>query len=222
MRLILSILLFASTLLGFQHPKVEHFEGVVEYRLLTKNCEGEFVPMQSVGKLKNYYRDTFYKVAYFSNKTFEESSTMEIIVNTADTSRYVVKHQERLAESLGMEGNAEDYVPHRVRLVHENDTILGYSCKKYELLQLEYYTQQKTLSYVWVTEQLTVANLPLLAKIFSYRNSSLKDGSLGGITLKFESTRPDGSIGLRLEAIRVEPKGLDQSVFAVPTMYQRQ
>jgi hypothetical protein len=90
------------------------------------------------------------------------------------------------------------------------------------LLQLEYYTQQKTLGYVWVTEQLPVVNLPLLAKIFGYRNSSLKDGSLGGITLKFESMRPDGSVGSRLEAIRVEHKQLDQSVFAVPTMYQRQ
>ena len=221
MHLLLIISLLAGTLFGIQHPKEEYFEGVVEYRLLTKNSEGALVPMRSVGKLKNYYQDTFYKVAYFSNKTFEEASTMEIVVNTADTSRYVVKHRERLAKSLGMEGGSEDYVPHRVRLVHENDTILGYPCKKYELLQLEYYTQQETLGYVWVTEQLTVANLPLLAKIFGYRNSSLKDGSLGGITLKFESTRPDGAVGSRLEATRVEPRELDQSVFAVPTMYQR-
>jgi hypothetical protein len=111
MRFLLTISLLAGTLLSLQHPKSKHFEGVIEYKLLTKNSEGEFVPMRSIGKLKNYYQGTFYKVAYFSNKTFEDVSTMEIIVNTADTTRYVVKHQKRLAKSLGMEGNSEDYVP---------------------------------------------------------------------------------------------------------------
>jgi hypothetical protein len=169
--------------------------------------------------MKNYYKNTFYKIAYFNNKTFEDASTMEIIVNAADTSRYVVKHQERVTESLGMENNSDNYIPQEINLVYENDTILGYPCKKYELLQLDYYNQQKTKSYIWVTEKLKVANLPLLAKIFGYRNSSLKDGSLGGITLKYETLRPDGSVGSRLEATRVEPIKLDQSVFAVPTMY---
>ena len=213
--------LLACILFCFLDTKPDYFEGVVEYKLLTKDHEGKFIPMRSISKLTNYYKGTFYKVAYFGNKTFVNTSTMEIIVNTADTSRFVVKHQERVAKSLGMEGNSKDYIPHKVRLIHEYDTILGYPCKKYELLQLEYFTQQETLGYIWITKKLTVANMPLLAKIFGYRNSSLKDGSLGGITLKYESTRPNGSIGLRLEATSVEPKKLDQSTFAVPTMYHR-
>ena len=220
MHFLITASLLACILFCFQDTKPEYFEGVVEYRSLTKDNEGKFVPSRSASKMKNYYKDTFYKVAYLGSKTFNDASSMEIIVNTADTSYYVVKHQERVAEPIGMESNSQNYIPKKVRLIHENDTLLGYPCKKYEILQLEYYTQQETITYLWVTEKLAVANLPLLAEMFGYRNSIIKDGSLGGIALKYESIDPDGSVGSRMEAISVEPKKLDQSTFAVPTMYQ--
>ena len=215
-------LILACILFCFQDVESDYFEGVVEYKSFTKNHEGNFVPSRSGSKLKNHYKGTFYKVAYLGNKLFDDASTMEIIVNTADTSYYVVKHQEKVAKSIGIEGDFEDYIPYKVSLIHQNDTLLGYHCKKYEFVQLEYFTQKETVNHLWVSEKLKVANLPLLAKIFGYRNSVIKDGSLKGVVLKFESIEPDGSVRSRMEATNVEPMELDQSIFAVPTMYQRE
>lgn len=65
-------------------------------------------------------------------------------------------------------------------------------------------------------------NLPLLGKIFGYRNTLIKDGSFRGIALKYESYGSDGSVSMMTEAIEVKPMALDSSVFAVPTMYRRQ
>ncbi|WKN29772.1 DUF4412 domain-containing protein [Porifericola rhodea] len=214
------ILFFLSFYVQDANPEL--FEGKIVYKSLTKDFEGKLIPSRTLNGQTFYYKDTFYKFVYPRNETLTGPPSMEVIVNTQDTTWYTIHHADKEYRSLNMETGSEAYLPRKIHFIHANDTILGYPCKKYELIQLEFYNQQEVKSYIWIAEELKVMNLPLLGKIFGYRNTLIKDGSLGGIALKYESLGSDGSVSMLTEAIEIKPMTLDSSDFAVPVMYRGQ
>jgi hypothetical protein len=121
-----------------------------------------------------------------------------------------------------MERVSEAYLPIEIKFLHNQDTLLGYSCIKYEMLQLDFYTQAPLKSYVWIAEGISVKNLPLLGRIFGYQNSLIKDGSLNGLALRYESEGTLNSDALVIQATEVNPIILEKSAFEVPPMYLRE
>ncbi|MEK6478110.1 hypothetical protein WJR50_11265 [Catalinimonas sp. 4WD22] len=197
----------------------DYFEGRIIYESLSEDEHGKLVPSKYIGKQEYFYKDTFYKFILHDREGRDGRNLTEIIVNTADSSRFSVHHRERTKTSLGMEAASEAYLPLEVNFIHAEDTLLGYPCKKYEMLQLDFYTQTKLRSYLWVAEDLAVKNLPLLGKIFGYRNTLIKDGSLEGIILKYQSEATASTKGLVIQATQIDPVELDFSEFAIPAMY---
>lgn len=163
--------------------------------------------------------DSFYKFNMEVKSSGVNLSFQEVIANTQDTSLYNVDHFKKQVALLGTEEASTAYLPLEIELLHAQDTILGYPCKKYRILQLDYYTQTPVNNYLWVSEDLPIKNLPLLARIFGYRNTLLKDGSLGGMTLKCESEGTPQSPALVVQAIGIERKDLKESDFELPIMY---
>ena len=203
----------------FQDPPSAYFEGKIVYESFTMHEDGNLSPSPYVTIQEIYFNESLYKRECIEGKL---KYFGEIIVDTQDTTRFSVNHFEKIVKPLGPSQEDKAYLPLEITFKHANDTILGYPCKKYEIIQKDWYTGSIMKSYLWVAEDLQVMNLPLLGKIFGYRNSLIKDGSLGGIALKFESRTMDDSVNLIIIATEVVPMDLDRSHFAVPTVYFRE
>jgi hypothetical protein len=87
------------------------------------------------------------------------------------------------------------------------------------MIQLDYFTQSPLKSSLWVAEDLKIRNLPLLARIFGYRNTVIKDGSFNGMILKYEMEKGINLESLLIQASEVKPMELEVSEFLVPSMY---
>jgi hypothetical protein len=214
---LLITLIFSS--ISYQTNQNDYFEGKIIYESFNRDEEGELVPAEVLGRQEHFFRDNFYKFSMEVKGGMANLSFREVIVNTKDSTRYSVDHFNKEYTSLGMEETSTAYLPMELDLLHAQDTILGYPCKKYKILQLDYYTQTPSYSYLWVTEDLSIKSLPILAKIFGYRNTLIRDGSLNGIILRYESENTITSEALVVTATEVTPKQLDVSDFIVPSMY---
>lgn len=214
---IFKILILVSSLLTFSHERSSStFEGRITYEHLTPSSDGKLVLSKSLGRVSYFFKDSLYKHEYIGG---DYDHFGKIIVNVNDTTRFRVDDVKKTVVSLGVENSYEPYLPKEVKLIHASDTILNYPCKKYELLQKDYISQGEKKVYVWVAEDLKFVNLPLLGKILGYRNSVIRDGSLGGIVLKYELRNFDGTPKLITKAIEVSPMQLPDETFLIPTNY---
>ncbi len=201
-----------------QRQTPNYFEGKIVYEMFGTEKSGRLTPSKEVGRQEYYFKDVLVKFEIIEGRYMQLG---EIVVNTQDTTRFNVNHYKKMVTPLGPEPHDASYFPKEITFVHAEDTILGYPCKKYKVLQKDFYSGRDLISYLWVAESLEVMNLPLLGEIFGYRNTLFKDGSLGGIALKYESLNPDGSVNLVVKATEVFPMKLEQSHFAIPTAYFR-
>ncbi len=219
MPLLVKIIILTFLVTPNLNAQPDYFEGKITYESYNREDSGELVPSKVIGRQEQFFKGSFYKFNMELKTGPTKLSFSEIIVNTEDTSRYRVDHFNKTASSLGMEGPSTAYLPIEIKLLPDRDTILGYPCKKYKMLQLDYYTQKVKKVFLWVAEDIPIRNLPLLGRISGYRNSFIKDGSLNGAVLKHETESTLDIKGLMTQAIEVRPMELEISEFIVPRLY---
>jgi len=220
MKLRLTFILLTFLIASNQFNKPEYFEGKIIYSMLTAGNYGSISPNVNSSEQEVYIKGTFFK--FKSTKGIvSEVNLGEVIANSEDSSRYSVNHFTQTAISLGMERNAAAYKPKAVEYLHSNDSILGYECKKYKILQRDFLSGEDKIKHVWVAKDLKIKNLPLLAEIFGYQNTILKDGSLPGIILRSELVNENGDVQNLIKAKEIVPMPLEHTVFEVPDYYIR-
>ncbi len=96
------------------------------------NEKGVAIPSESIGKQEIAIKESLYKFKVIEGRDFGE-----VIVNTQDTTRVNVDHMNKVVTSLGM-ADPEGFVPKKIDFVHDQDSVLGYRCKKYEVLQKDF------------------------------------------------------------------------------------
>ena len=213
---IISIALIVFVTVAFQNKETTYFEGKITYIINTIGKDGSELDKEPF-KQDVYIKPPFYKFK-LTGGSVSEVNFGEIIANSKDSSRYNVNHFRQTTQNLGMERNGEEYRLKSVNFIHANDSVLGYRCKKYEIYQKDHLSGAEMVKYVWIAENLKLKNLPLLAKIFGYQNTLLKDGSLPGILLKSENINLDHSITIT-QATEVKPMDLEEEIFNVPVTY---
>lgn len=215
--LLITVVLFFSSF-TYQDQKPGYFEGKIVYALKDDRSNDLLKPAQKLSKIANYYKDTMYKSSILEGRAVL-SNLGELIANTSDTTRFNVNSFYRTATSLGMEPIVEAYIPKDVTYLHDQDSVLGHPCKKYKMTQRTYLDGTEKTSYVWVAEDLRVRNLPLLGRIFGFRNTLIETGELGGIILRIETLSANGSVESITEAVDVVPMRLGKSFFEIPPNY---
>ena len=209
--------LIISFAVAFQNKEESaYFEGKITY-VVDRIDENGSEPDKKPLKQEIYIKAPFYKFK-LTGGPVNEISFGEVIANSKDSSRYNVNHFNQTKQELGMEKNAEEYRLKSVNFLHAQDSIVGYHCKKYEVYQKDFLSGAEMVNYIWVTEDLKVKDSHLLAKIFGYQNTLLKDGSLPGILLKSETINLDHSVTI-IQATEVQPMDLKEEIFSVPVTY---
>ncbi len=219
MKFIASILCLFSFAALWQSQGKAYFEGKVIYTQLEKDRYGAMVPGRTLARTEASFKDTWYRYSVLdgSHAMLEAG---DIIVNTAASTRYNVNSATYTATSLGVEPVMQGYTPIEITLMHDQDSVLGYPCRKYKVVQRAFIDGADKTSYVWAAKDLKVANLPLLAKMFGFQNTLLRNGSFGGLTLKVEVLAPDGSTALLISAVEVKPERLGDDLFQIPNSYK--
>ena len=213
---IVSTALVILFIVAFQSKETPYFEGSIIYVISTIS-ENDSKTGKDFLKEEVHIKSSFYKFK-ITGGSVSETNFGEVIANTKDSSRYSVNHFTQTKQELGMEQNAEEYRLKSLKLIHAKDSVLGYRCKKYEIYRRDYLTGADLVEYVWVAEDLKISNPSLLAKIFGYQNTLLKDGSLPGIIMKSETINLDSSI-TTIQVTEVRPMDLEDKIFSVPTTY---
>ncbi|WP_162428448.1 DUF4412 domain-containing protein [Pontibacter pudoricolor] len=219
MKLLTIILVFLSLATLCRGQDSVYFEGKVIYTQLEKNGYGVMVPGKTLSKTEALFKNTWYKYSVLEGSPAMHRAG-DIVVNTADSTRFNVNNSTYTATSLGMEPVMQGYAPKEITLVHEQDSVLGYACRKYKVIQRAFIDGVDKTSYVWTAKGLKVANYPLLAQLFGYQNTLIKNGTFDGVTLKVEVLSQDGSPELVISAVEVNPAKLDKSLFEIPKDYR--
>jgi len=213
---LLFFLFFLSDLC--QGQQADYFDGKVIYTHLENNGYGALVPGKNVSKTEALFKDTLFRYRLMDG-LLSVHSLGDIVVNTADSTRYNVNSAAHTATSLGKEPIMQGYLPKEIILVHEQDSVLGYACRKYRVIQRAFIDGVDKTSFVWAAKDLKVANLPLLAEMFGFQNTLFRQGTFEGVTLKVEVLGPDGSPELVISAVEVKRVKLEHTLFQVPQSY---
>ena len=79
----------------------------------------------------------------------------------------------------------------RIEATDKNEIVLGYNCKIWKLIDNK---SNKTLSKLWVSEELRNDYFNEFARLFNYKNTSFPCEGLNGWILKHEAYRKDGEV----------------------------
>ena len=215
----LSVVLTVLSILftvAFQSRETSYFEGSITYVINSISEDGLDADREPLIN-EVYIKPSFYKFK-INGRDVSEIAFGEVIASAIDSSRYSVNHFTHTKQNLGMEQNVKKHRLKSLKFMHMKDSILGYHCKKYEIYRMDHLTGIDLIEHVWIAEDLKISDSLILAKIFGYQNSILRDGSLPGIVMKSETMNSDGSV-TTIQATEIRPMSLEDRIFSVPISY---
>jgi GLPGLI family protein len=199
------LLLIFFALFSFQ-TLAKEFKGVVTYKI---TVEGSGV----TDDMKNMMPKTM-TMTIMGNKARSEmimSMGKTISITDGDT-KETVTLMDMMGQKIAIKSNADeiktelDKAPKvKVEVTGETKDILGYTCKKAVVTNLE----DDSEFYVYFTEELGSSAL-------NFDQPQFKD--INGVMLEFEI--PNEQFTMKFSAVSVEKKSVSESEFTIPEGYQ--